>query len=126
MAMMHFGASEVVPVYYVLFTFCSIVAGVVLYKEYHQHCPITNPNCHYTLFFIGGCFVTFSGVYMITFARKKEGYRDQLDDLVDDVLEGGGAVETEELLKEDDLDDLLNDPPLDHEEIELARMAPRY
>ena len=43
LAMINFGASEVVPVYYVLFTFCSIVGGMVLYKEYHQHCPDDYP-----------------------------------------------------------------------------------
>ncbi|EKX54658.1 hypothetical protein GUITHDRAFT_160735 [Guillardia theta CCMP2712] len=89
LAMMHFGASEVVPVYYVLFTFCSIMAGIVLYKEYHQHCPPTNPDCHYTLFFVSGCLVTFSGVYLITFAkRSKTNYRDELDDLADEMLDG--------------------------------------
>ena len=36
LAMMHFGASEVVPVYYVLFTLGSVLGGMVLYKEYHQ------------------------------------------------------------------------------------------
>ena len=54
LAMIHFGASEVVPVYYVLFTFCSIMAGVLLFKEYHQHCPVDNPDCHYTFFFFRG------------------------------------------------------------------------
>jgi len=38
LAMMHFGASEVVPVYYVLFTLGSVLGGMVLYKEYHQVC----------------------------------------------------------------------------------------
>lgn len=70
LAMINFGASEVVPVYYVLFTFCSIVGGMVLYKEYHQHCPDDHPNCHHTLYFLFGCFVTFSGVFLITFADK--------------------------------------------------------
>jgi len=102
LAMMHFGASEVVPVYYVLFTFCSIMAGVLLFKEYHQHCPIDNPDCHYTLFFFGGCLVTFSGVHLINSDRKlhskaSSGYRDELDDDAEAVIDGV-EIETEGLL----------------------------
>jgi hypothetical protein len=59
----------VVPVYYVLFTLSSIVGGIVLYKEYHQHCPPAAPDCHYTLFFLLGIAVTFCGVYLIAFSR---------------------------------------------------------
>ena len=102
LAMMHFGASEVVPVYYVLFTFCSIMAGVLLYKEYHQHCPPDAPDCHYTLFFLGGCFVTFFGVHLINSDRKMASkglatYRDELDDDAAAVLDGV-EIETEGLL----------------------------
>lgn len=32
-AMMLFGASEVVPVYFVIFTLCTVCAGMVLYLE---------------------------------------------------------------------------------------------
>jgi len=71
LAMINFGASEVVPVYYVLFTFCSVVGGMVLYKEYHQNCPDQDLPCNKTLFFLLGIFVTFSGVYLITFSRKQ-------------------------------------------------------
>jgi len=103
LAMMHFGASEVVPVYYVLFTFCSIMAGVCLFREIHQHCPPGEPDCHYTLYFFGGCLVTFSGVHLINSDRKagskaSSGYRDELDDdaaaLLDDDVEGllGGEM----------------------------------
>jgi drug/metabolite transporter (DMT)-like permease len=95
LAMMHFGASEVVPVYYVLFTFCSIVAGLVLFKEYHQHCPPENPACLNTIFFLAGCAVTFSGVYMITLAGKKAvGVYDEAADLALGAID----IETEGLL----------------------------
>ena len=69
LAMINFGASEVVPVYYVMFTFWSILGGMVLYKEYHQNCPEGQPDCHYTLWFLVGCAITFSGVYLITFSK---------------------------------------------------------
>ncbi len=58
-----------VPVYYVLFTLSSILGGIVLYKEFHQHCPPAQPDCHYTLLFLLGIGVTFLGVYLIAFNR---------------------------------------------------------
>ena len=67
LAMIHFGASEVVPVYYVLFTLSSIGGGMVLYKEFHQHCPPHNAGCHFTLIFLLGVAITFAGVYLIAF-----------------------------------------------------------
>eukprot|EP00292_Cryptomonas_paramecium_P007245 CAMPEP_0113673586 /NCGR_PEP_ID=MMETSP0038_2-20120614/6939_1 /TAXON_ID=2898 /ORGANISM="Cryptomonas paramecium" /LENGTH=437 /DNA_ID=CAMNT_0000590059 /DNA_START=205 /DNA_END=1518 /DNA_ORIENTATION=- /assembly_acc=CAM_ASM_000170 len=73
LAMMSFGASEVVPVYYVMFTLASIIGGMVLYKEFDQHCPDNNPDCHYTLLFLLGCAVTFTGVYLIAFNNKRSG-----------------------------------------------------
>lgn len=60
LAMISFGASEVVPVYYVTFTFCSVMAGVILFKEYHETSPL-----HASLFVLGVA-ITFSGVYLIT------------------------------------------------------------
>lgn len=58
-AMITFGASEVVPVYYVLFVVSSIVAGMVLYHEYNWE----KGYQPYTFFL--GIFLTFSGIYVI-------------------------------------------------------------
>ncbi|KAJ1481192.1 hypothetical protein T484DRAFT_1808317, partial [Baffinella frigidus] len=66
------------------------------------HCPPNNPHCLNTLFFLGGCAITFSGVYFITLAGKKAaGY----DDATDQVL-GSIEVETEGLLGEIELSDV--------------------
>mmetsp|Transcript_51829 Transcript_51829/g.128967 ORF Transcript_51829/g.128967 Transcript_51829/m.128967 type:complete len:184 (+) Transcript_51829:1-552(+) len=89
LAMMHFGASEVVPVYYVLFTFFSIVGGIVLYKEYHQHCPPNNPDCHSTIYFLLGCCLTFYGVYLISFGKKSKPLDKEL------TQSGGSGAEAE-------------------------------
>jgi len=111
LAMINFGASEVVPVYYVLFTFCSIVGGMVLYKEYHQHCPDEHPNCHHTLYFLIGCVVTFSGVFLITFADKESDRDYRRDDDVEQQRASRGwgsqqqAPEREALLAAADSDD---------------------
>jgi drug/metabolite transporter (DMT)-like permease len=80
MAMIHFGASEVVPVFYVMFTFCSILGGIILFKEFHEH------GRNYTMYFLSGCMMTFSGVFCITYNSGKEKQRknetvDPFDDL---------------------------------------------
>ena len=84
-----------VPVYYVLFTLSSIVGGIVLYKEFHQHCPAAAPDCHYTLLFLLGVAVTFSGVYLIAFNRPDQPAPADADADRRLVL---SAVETEGLL----------------------------
>jgi len=67
LAMISFGASEVVPVYYVTFTFCSVMAGVILFKEYHETSPL------HALLFVLGVAVTFGGVYLITSGMRAAG-----------------------------------------------------
>mmetsp|Transcript_15334 Transcript_15334/g.36196 ORF Transcript_15334/g.36196 Transcript_15334/m.36196 type:complete len:467 (-) Transcript_15334:63-1463(-) len=59
-AMGCFGASAVVPVYYVLFTFFAIVSGIVLLQETEQE------HGYYNAIFVAGCLITFAGVYLIT------------------------------------------------------------
>eukprot|EP00293_Proteomonas_sulcata_P006623 CAMPEP_0184329616 /NCGR_PEP_ID=MMETSP1049-20130417/144247_1 /TAXON_ID=77928 /ORGANISM="Proteomonas sulcata, Strain CCMP704" /LENGTH=467 /DNA_ID=CAMNT_0026651999 /DNA_START=27 /DNA_END=1430 /DNA_ORIENTATION=+ len=100
-AMINFGASEVVPVYYVLFTFCSIVGGMVLYKEYHQHCPDNEPNCHRTLLFFLGCVTTFSGVFLITFGEKttEEAVPDEREALLSDQPPDEAGMDEEQALR---------------------------
>jgi len=59
-AMSCFGASSVVPVYYVLFTFFAISAGIILLEETEQ------PHWWNNVLFVCGCLVTFVGVFAIT------------------------------------------------------------
>jgi len=59
-AMGCFGASQVVPVYYVLFSLCAIATGIVLLEEDHQ------PHMYNSILFAAGCLTTFVGVYLIT------------------------------------------------------------
>lgn len=67
LAMISFGASEVVPVYYVTFTFCSVMAGVILFKEYHE------TSLLHAFLFIVGVAITFGGVYLITSGMRPSG-----------------------------------------------------
>jgi hypothetical protein len=73
----------------------------VLYKEFHQHCPASNPSCHYTLFFLLGCALTFCGVYVISFG-KKNGKRPGAEGK-EMVLSGGGETERAGLLSPDEV-----------------------
>uniref|UniRef100_A0A7S3DAC4 Magnesium transporter n=1 Tax=Palpitomonas bilix TaxID=652834 RepID=A0A7S3DAC4_9EUKA len=71
-AMESFGNSEVVPVYYVLFTLATMGAGTIMYKEYYYPHRIFNEwDILHPVFFGLGLGVTFFGVYLITGGRKK-------------------------------------------------------
>eukprot|EP00003_Mantamonas_plastica_P029202 TRINITY_DN687_c1_g1_i2.p1 TRINITY_DN687_c1_g1~~TRINITY_DN687_c1_g1_i2.p1 ORF type:complete len:463 (+),score=138.78 TRINITY_DN687_c1_g1_i2:139-1389(+) len=67
-AMEKFGSTEVVPVFYVTFTMCSIAGGIVLYREFAKIGFIQLVG-----FFIG-CCCTFAGVYLITSNRHEQAY----------------------------------------------------
>ena len=59
-ALMHFGSSVVVPVYYVMFTSVSISTGMVLFDE-----TSFDPLVRGVLLFITGVGLAFFGVYLI-------------------------------------------------------------
>lgn len=65
MAMETFGNSEVVPVYYVLFTACTVIAGAVAFKEFNPD----NIGAWEISFFLLGMLCTFIGVFFITSKR---------------------------------------------------------
>eukprot|EP00708_Paratrimastix_pyriformis_P002676 GAFH01001428.1.p1 GENE.GAFH01001428.1~~GAFH01001428.1.p1 ORF type:complete len:487 (-),score=99.70 GAFH01001428.1:178-1599(-) len=62
-ALLYFRSSEVTPIYYVLYTLCAIVAGIVLYKEFDSFSALNMSM------FLLGLGVTFVGVYLITHRR---------------------------------------------------------
>eukprot|EP00290_Baffinella_frigidus_P022656 CAMPEP_0180252882 /NCGR_PEP_ID=MMETSP0987-20121128/39288_1 /TAXON_ID=697907 /ORGANISM="non described non described, Strain CCMP2293" /LENGTH=1010 /DNA_ID=CAMNT_0022221681 /DNA_START=65 /DNA_END=3095 /DNA_ORIENTATION=+ len=86
-AMMGFGASEVVPVYFVIFTITTVTAGMVLYLE------VNFGDWWRALFFVIGIVATFFGVYLINQRTAKE--EDKEEDEDDD--EDGDEVEEEPL-----------------------------
>ena len=65
-ALMRYGTSQVMPVYYVLFTLASICGSVVLY---HEFAVVSGTR---RLIFLAGCCVTFFGVILITGNRASE------------------------------------------------------
>ncbi|KAG8460510.1 hypothetical protein KFE25_013160 [Diacronema lutheri] len=67
LAMQHFGNTETVPVFYVLFTLATICASSVLYRDFE------NESARQILAFVAGCCVTFAGVKLITSNRQRPG-----------------------------------------------------
>eukprot|EP00708_Paratrimastix_pyriformis_P002666 GAFH01001417.1.p2 GENE.GAFH01001417.1~~GAFH01001417.1.p2 ORF type:complete len:532 (-),score=186.73 GAFH01001417.1:48-1499(-) len=63
-ALLHYRSSEVIPVYYVLFTTGSILAGTILYQEFNDL------TWYGTISFFLGVAVVFSGIYLTTSTPK--------------------------------------------------------
>lgn len=59
-AMERFGNTETVPVYYVLFTLCTIVGSNMLYRDFEH------ADTFAVALFAGGCSLTFLGVRLLT------------------------------------------------------------
>jgi hypothetical protein len=96
-AMEHFGNTETVPTYYVLFTLTTIVGSNVLYRDFE------NAGRAMIILFSCGCVLTFSGVKLLTSRRSKSSPPTlQVDDKSVPMLAdahdplGGGGQEDEE------------------------------
>ena len=68
-AMERFGNQETVPVYYVLFTLCTIVGSNILYRDFE------NEDAQTILSFALGCVLTFGGVKLLTSRRQRPASR---------------------------------------------------
>ena len=125
LAMMHFGASEVVPVYYVLFTFCSVVGGMVLYKEYHVHCPAGEEYCNNLILFLFGIVVTFAGVFLITFAKHEDSGRRGSGAGNREYLSREGSAHRDAELADAEREGLLSEAPFDtHSGLQIPPLLP--
>jgi hypothetical protein len=79
-ALMRYGTSQVMPVYYVLFTLASICGSVVLY---HEFAVVSGTR---RLIFLAGCCITFFGVILITGNRDSECASDSVTEESDGAL----------------------------------------
>ena len=86
-ALQRFDSTQVIPTQFVLFTISVIVGSAVLYRDFES------ANAERVGKFIGGCALTFSGVYLITSGRG--GQTDGEDEDEIDVEEGIGLVDEE-------------------------------
>lgn len=64
-ALQRFDSTQVIPTQFVLFTLSVIVGSAVLYRDFNSMSAVRAGK------FIGGCFLTFLGVYFITSGRVR-------------------------------------------------------
>lgn len=66
-ALQRFDSTQVIPTQFVLFTLSVIIGSAILYRDFESATAETFVK------FIGGCMLTFLGVYLITSGREKGG-----------------------------------------------------
>ena len=87
-ALQRFDSTQVIPVQFVLFTISVIVGSAILYRDFKS---ATGDRIGK---FIGGCLLTFLGVYLITSGRT-QAHGEGVDD-IDDEEDAIGLVDEEE------------------------------
>lgn len=71
-ALQNFDSTQVIPTQFVMFTLSVIIGSAVLYREFET------TTADRVAKFVGGCFLTFFGVYLITSGRPKR--QDDMDE----------------------------------------------
>lgn len=86
-ALQHFNSTQVIPTQFVLFTISVIIGSAVLYRDFESATADRVGK------FVGGCVLTFSGVYLITSGRA--GQSTDEDDASEDEETTIGLVDEE-------------------------------
>ncbi|KAI1432920.1 DUF803-domain-containing protein [Xylaria sp. CBS 124048] len=73
-ALQSFDSTQVIPIQFVLFTLSVIIGSAVLYRDFER------TNAEQAAKFIGGCLLTFFGVFLITSGRLRQDMDDELSD----------------------------------------------
>jgi hypothetical protein len=80
-ALQRFDATQVIPTQFVMFTLSVILGSAVLYRDFER------TKGEEAVKFVGGCAMTFVGVWLITSAREKPSDNDdEFDDADDDAI----------------------------------------
>ncbi|KAL8695930.1 MAG: hypothetical protein Q9201_007900, partial [Fulgogasparrea decipioides] len=96
-ALQRFDSTQVIPTQFVLFTISVIIGSAVLYRDFESATAARVGK------FIGGCLLTFLGVFLITSGRSRESARE--DENLDDEEEAIGLVDEERLEDEAEADE---------------------
>lgn len=92
-ALSRFDSTQVIPIQFVMFTLCVIIGSAVLYRDFEK------TTTKQAAKFVGGCLLTFFGVFLITSGRER---RDDDDEEEEDTLsEADGVEETIGLTQHD-------------------------
>ncbi|KAI1777673.1 DUF803-domain-containing protein [Hypoxylon cercidicola] len=73
-ALQRFDSTQVIPIQFVLFTLSVIIGSAVLYRDFERS------TAEQAAKFVGGCLLTFFGVFLITSGRPRHNDDDQLSD----------------------------------------------
>lgn len=73
-ALQRFDSTQVIPIQFVLFTLSVIIGSAVLYRDFER------TTAEQATKFVGGCLLTFFGVFLITSGRPRHDDEDQLSD----------------------------------------------
>lgn len=82
-ALQRFDSTQVIPIQFVMFTLCVILGSAVLYRDFEK------TTAEQAAKFVGGCLLTFFGVFLITSGRQQ-----REDDDEDLLSEADGVEET--------------------------------
>ncbi|CCC13475.1 unnamed protein product [Sordaria macrospora k-hell] len=77
-ALRRFDSTQVIPVQFVLFTLSVIIGSAVLYRDFER------TTSKQALKFIGGCMLTFFGVFLITSGRPHHEEEEDEEDVLSD------------------------------------------
>ncbi|EHK17718.1 uncharacterized protein TRIVIDRAFT_114201, partial [Trichoderma virens Gv29-8] len=112
-ALSRFDSTQVIPIQFVMFTLCVIIGSAVLYRDFEK------TNKKQAAKFVGGCLLTFFGVFLITSGRE---HRDDDEDMLD---ESDGIEETIGLTQHDGSVSSSALPQLRHDQRRLSVPAPK-
>ncbi|KAI0867007.1 magnesium transporter NIPA-domain-containing protein [Xylaria cubensis] len=73
-ALQRFDSTQVIPIQFVLFTLSVIIGSAILYRDFER------TTAEQAAKFVGGCLLTFFGVFLITSGRLRRDDEDQLSD----------------------------------------------
>jgi magnesium transporter len=82
-ALQRFDSTQVIPIQFVMFTLCVILGSAILYRDFEK------TTAEQAGKFVGGCLLTFFGVFLITSGRPHNN-----DDDEDVLSEADGVEET--------------------------------
>ncbi|TLS29686.1 hypothetical protein PpBr36_00470 [Pyricularia pennisetigena] len=77
-ALQRFDSTEVIPIQFVIFTLSVIIGSAVLYRDFEH------TTAEQAVTFVGGCVLTFFGVFLITSGRS---HHDEEEDNLSDIDE---------------------------------------
>lgn len=87
-ALQRFDSTQVIPIQFVMFTLCVILGSAILYRDFER------TTAEQAGKFIGGCLLTFFGVFLITSGREPRDDEDLLSE-TDGVEETFGLAQQE-------------------------------